>query len=83
LLLKHTKFHEYETHGKANNSCRWTAKSYHKVRNSEPRAGSGFFFFSSPNLSGRMLDVYRTSTHDVALVRIKNAWLKCAVRSSV
>jgi len=28
------------------------------------------FFFSSPNLSGRRLDVYHTSTHDVALVRI-------------
>jgi len=29
-----------------------------------------FFFFSSPILSGRILDVYHTSTHDVALVRI-------------
>ena len=29
---------------------------------------SFFFFFSSPNLSGRRLDVYHTSTHDVALV---------------
>jgi len=31
-----------------------------------------FFFvlFSSPNLSGRRLDVYHTSTYDVALVRI-------------
>jgi len=28
------------------------------------------FFFSSPNLSGRRLDVCHTSTHDVALVRI-------------
>ena len=27
-------------------------------------------FFSSPNLSGRRLDVYHTSTHGVALVRI-------------
>ena len=27
-------------------------------------------FFSSPNLSGRILDVYHTSTHGVALVRI-------------
>ena len=27
-------------------------------------------FFSSPNLSSRRLDVYHTSTHDVALVRI-------------
>jgi len=26
--------------------------------------------FSSPNLSGRRLDVYHTSTHGVALVRI-------------
>ena len=28
-------------------------------------------FFSSPNLSGRRLDVYHTSTHAVALVRIR------------
>jgi len=28
------------------------------------------FFYSSPNLSGRTLDVCHTSTHDVALVRI-------------
>jgi len=27
-------------------------------------------FFSSPNLSGSRLDVYHTSTHGVALVRI-------------
>jgi len=27
-------------------------------------------FFSSPNLSGRRLDVWHTSTHGVALVRI-------------
>jgi len=31
---------------------------------------SSIFFYSSPNLSGRRLDVYHTSTHDVALVRI-------------
>jgi len=29
------------------------------------------FFYSSPNLSGRILDVYHTSTHGVALVRIR------------
>jgi len=29
-----------------------------------------FFFFSSPNLSGRRLDVYHTWTDGVALVRI-------------
>ena len=29
-----------------------------------------FLFFSSPNLSGRRLDVYHTSTYGVALVRI-------------
>jgi len=29
-----------------------------------------FFFFSSPNLSRRRSDVYHTSTHGVALVRI-------------
>jgi len=28
------------------------------------------FFLSSPYLSGHRLDVYHTSTHDVALVRI-------------
>ena len=32
------------------------------------------FFFSSPNLSRRRLDVYRTSTHDVALVRKIAIW---------
>ena len=31
---------------------------------------SSFFFFSSPNLSGRRLDVYHTSTHGVVLVQI-------------
>jgi len=29
-----------------------------------------FFFFSLPNLGHRRLDVYHTSTHDVALVQI-------------
>ena len=29
-----------------------------------------FYLFSSPNLSGHTLDVYHTSTHGVALVRI-------------
>jgi len=49
----------------------------------------GFFFFylllpfSSPNLSRRTLDVYHTSTHDVALVRIKDAGLKRAACSSL
>jgi len=42
-----------------------------------------FLPFSSPNLSGRRLDVYHTSTHDVALVQIKNACLKCAARGSL
>jgi len=41
------------------------------------------FFFSSPNLSRRRLDVYHTSTHGVALVRIKNAGLKRAARGSL
>jgi len=27
-----------------------------------------FFFFSSPNVSGRRLDIYHTSSHGVALV---------------
>jgi len=31
---------------------------------------SSLFFISSPNLSGQRLDVYHTSTHGVALVRI-------------
>ena len=44
---------------------------------------SYFIFHSSPNLSGRRLDVYRTSTHVVALVRIENAGLKCAARGSL
>ena len=35
-----------------------------------------FFFFSSPSLSGRRLDVYHTATHGVALVRIYIACLK-------
>jgi len=34
-----------------------------------------FFFISSPNLSGRRLDVYHTSAHGMALVRIQNAGL--------
>jgi len=42
-----------------------------------------FFFFASPNLSDRRLDVYHTSTHGVALVRIQNAGLKCAARGSL
>ena len=33
-------------------------------------AVSFFFFISSPNLSGRRLDAYHTSTHGVTLVRI-------------
>ena len=41
------------------------------------------FFLSSPNLSGRRLDVSHTSTHGVALVRIYNAGLKCAARGSL
>jgi len=41
---------------------------------------SSSFFFSSLILSRRRLDVYHTTTHDVALVRIENAGLKCAAR---
>jgi len=40
-------------------------------------------FFSSPDLSSRTLDVYHTSTHGVALVRISNADLKVAARGSL
>ena len=45
---------------------------------------SSFFFlsFSSPILTRRRLDVYHTSIHDVALVLIYNAGLKCAARGS-
>jgi len=38
------------------------------------------FFFSSPNLSCRRLDVYHTSTHGVTLVWISDAGLKRAAR---
>jgi len=41
------------------------------------------FFFSSPNLSGRRLDVYHTSTRGVALVQIYIACLKYAARGSL
>jgi len=41
------------------------------------------FFFSSPNLNRRRLDLYHTSTHGVALVRTSNAGLKCAARGSL
>jgi len=41
------------------------------------------FFFFSPNLSSRRLDVYHTSTYGVVLVRIKNAGLKHATCSSL
>ena len=46
---------------------------------------SFYLFYSSPNLSGRRLDVYHISTHGVALVRIKNACLclKYAARGSL
>jgi len=40
-------------------------------------------FFTSPNLSGRRLDVYHTSSHGVALVSIYNAGLKPAARGSL
>jgi len=40
-------------------------------------------YFSSPNLSGRRLNVYHISQHGVALVRIYNAGLKCAARGSL
>jgi len=42
-----------------------------------------YLFYSSPNLSGRRLDFYHTSTHGVAPVRIWNAGLKCAARGSL
>ena len=42
-----------------------------------------FFFFSSPILSRRRLDVCLTSSHGVALVRIYDSSLKCGTRSSL
>ena len=39
--------------------------------------------FFSPNLSGRRVDVYHTSIHDVALVQIQNAGLRCAAGGSL
>ena len=44
---------------------------------------SSSFFYSSPNVSGRRLDVYHTSTYGVALVQIQNAGLKGAARGSL
>jgi len=44
---------------------------------------SSSFFFSSPNLSRRRLDVCHSSTHGVALVRISDAGLKRAARASL
>jgi len=46
----------------------------------------GFIYlssFSSPDLSGRRLDVYHTSTHGVALVQMQDAGLKRAARGSL
>jgi len=44
----------------------WTLY-FHPVVSSSP----SFFLSSSPNLSGRRLDVYHTSTHGVALVQFR------------
>jgi len=43
-------------------------------------SSSSSFFFFSPNLSRHILDIYHTSTHGVALVRIQDAGLKPAAR---
>jgi len=48
-----------------------------------PVVSSFFFFLSSPNLSRRTFDVYHTSTHGMALVRIKNAGVKRAAHGLV
>jgi len=47
------------------------------------RAGHYIFVLRFPNLSPCRLDVYDTSTHDVALVRIYDAGLKRAARGSL
>ena len=41
------------------------------------------FFYSSPNLSRRRLDVCHTSTHGVALARISDAGLKPDARGTL
>jgi len=43
-------------------------------------SSSSIFFFSSPILSRRRLDVYDTSIHGVVIVRIQNAGLKRTTR---
>ena len=48
-----------------------------------PVISSSIFFFSSPILSRRWLDVCHTATHGVALVRIQDAGLKCAALGSL
>jgi len=40
-------------------------------------------FFLAYSQRSQILDVYHTSTHDVALVRIQNACLKCAAHRSL
>ena len=45
-------------------------------------SSSSFFFFPTPNLSRRRLDVCHTSTHGVALVRISDACLKRAMHTA-
>ena len=40
------------------------------LSSSSSSSSSSIFLFSSPNLSGRRVTVYHTSTHGVALVRI-------------
>jgi len=47
-------------------------------RGVDRQSRSGLNFFSLPNLNSCRLDVCHTSTHDVALVWIQNACLKCA-----
>jgi len=44
---------------------------------------SSFLLSFSPNLGHRRLDVCHTCTHDMALVRIKDAGLKRAARGSL
>ena len=70
--------------------CSSWYRKYHFIRAAlRSRCGHYIFvllllsFFSSPNLSGRRLDVYHTSTHGVALVRIQNAGMKCAASGSL
>jgi len=51
-------------------SCVWQLQNKRKYDDNDDDDDDDSIYFSSPNLSRRRLDVYHTSTHGVALVRI-------------